>query len=120
MHAPLALACSSLLVLAGCHTLEYDLSEVPVPVSAQEAQAEASEIVPFEIEANDVMWVYGAFGRSEPDVGELVAERAQGYDRVANLRVRQYSGFVDWLVTHLSLTLVRMKSVEIEGQLVRD
>jgi len=99
-------------------TLEYDLSEVFVPVSAKPAGVAAST-VPFHLEGSDVQWVYGAFGESEADVGALLAKKAQGYDEVANFRVRYYSSFVDFLVTHLSLSLVRMKSVEIEGELVR-
>jgi hypothetical protein len=112
------LVCASWLVLAGCQTLRYDLSDVAVPVSGKPAEA-AAETVAFQLEARDVQWVYGAFGESEPDVGALLAERAQGYDEVANFRVRHYSSFVDFLVTHLSLSLVRMKTVAIEGELVR-
>lgn len=71
-------------------------------------------VEPFTIEAHNVLWVHGLFGHAPPDVAALVA------DRIAGFRVRQDSGFHDWLITHLSLTLVRRRTVVIEGQLVRD
>lgn len=66
------------------------------------------------------LWAHGAFGHTPPDVAALLADEARGYDRVAGLRVEQRSGFHQWLVAHLSLTLVRMRTVVIEGQLVKD
>ena len=56
----------------------------------------------------------------QPDVAGLVTEAAEGYDRIADFRIRQSGSFHDWLLTHLSATLVRMKTVVITGQLVRD
>jgi hypothetical protein len=49
----------------------------------------------------------------------MLAEHAAGSDGVASLRVRQGAGFHDWLLTHLTLTLVRMKTVVVEGEVVR-
>jgi hypothetical protein len=108
------------LAAAGCVSLDYDLSTVPVPISAKPAAPDAGEVVPFTIEAMNVLWAHGAFGHHPPDVAALLAEEARGYDRIAGLRVEQRSGFHQWLVAHLSLTLVRMRTVVIEGQLVKD
>lgn len=107
------------LASAACQTLDYDLASVPIPVSAKPAEP-GSEVVPFELKGKNVLWVHGLFGKSQPEVAALVAERSRGFDRIAGFRVRQAGGFHDWLLTHLSLTLVRMKTVVIEGQLVRD
>lgn len=119
------LASRSLLLAAlvwpgavACVSLDYDLSQVPVPISAKPATS--GEVEPFAIEAHNVLYVHGLFGRNPPSVEELVSERAQGYDGIANFRVRQTSNVSQWLLTHLSLTLVRMRTVEIEGELVRD
>ena len=109
-----------LTLVVSCVSLDYDLSSVPIPISAKAAEAGASSVVPFEIEANNYLWVDGLLGRSQPDVAELVREKAAGYDRIANFRVTQSAGFHDWLIAHLSVTLVRMKTVVIEGELVRD
>lgn len=109
-----------LLLASGCMTLDADLSQVPVPVSAKPAPAGATHVEPFRIEARHTLWVHGLAGRSTPDVGALVAEAAEGYDRIASFRFRQEGNVHHWLLTHLSLTLVRMKKVVVEGELVRD
>jgi hypothetical protein len=108
------------LFAGACVTVDYDLSTVPVPVSAKPAEPGTLEAVPFRIEARNVLWFDGLFGRSTPDVAALVMEEARGYDRIADFRVSNETSFHQWLLTHLSLTLVRMKTVVIRGQLVRD
>ena len=115
-----AFALALALQAASCVALDYDLSSVPVPVSAKPAEPGQGEGVPFRIEARNLLWFDGLFGRRTPDVGLLVSEQARGYDRIANFRVSQESSFHQWLLTHLTLTLVRMKTVVIQGQLVRD
>ena len=75
---------------------------------------------PFRIEERSILWVHGLLGQSSPDVAALVAEAGRGYDRIAGFRVSVAGGFHDWLLTHLSGALVRMKTVVIEGELVRD
>ena len=54
------------------------------------------------------------------DVAALVREASEGHSQITGFRVVQSASFHDWLITHLSMTLVRMKTVEIEGQLVRN
>ena len=103
-----------------CVSFDYDLSSVPVPVSAKPAEAGAREVVPFRVEARNVLWFDGLFGHTPPDVAALVTEQARGHDRVAAFKVRHDTNFHQWLLTHLSLTLVRMKTVVITGQLVND
>jgi len=108
------------LLAAGCVALDYDLSSIPIPVSATPAAPGEGEIEPFEIKARNVLWFDGLFGHERPDVAALLAERARGADRIAGFRVSQETNFHQWLLTHLSLTLVRMKTVVIRGELVRD
>ena len=104
----------------GCVSLDYDLSMVPIPVSAKPAVPGEGTAEQFRIEAKNVLWVNGLLGRSTPDVAALVAERARGYDRIADFKVSQETNVHQWLLTHLSLTLVRMRTVVIQGQLIRD
>lgn len=114
MFLLLAVACS------GCSSLEYDLSSVRVPVSAKPAGPDSGPTESFEIREKSILWVHGLFGRSTPDIAGLVTEAAANHDRVASFRVTSGAVFHDWLATHLSLTLIRMKTVVIEGELVRD
>jgi hypothetical protein len=115
---PLALVLA--LCASACVSVDYDLSSVAVPVSAKPAEPGQGEAVPFRIEARNVLWFDGLFGRSTPDVAALVAEQARGYDRIADFKVSQETNIHQWLLTHLTLSLVRMKTVVIRGELVRD
>ncbi len=112
------LAC--IVLTGGCGTIEYDLSTVPIPVSAKPADPNSGTIVPLEIEKKSILWVHGLLGQTSPDVAAFVAEAAHGYDRIAGFRVSVSAGFHDWLLTHLSGTLARFKTVSIEGHLVKD
>jgi hypothetical protein len=111
---PLALAA------AGCITVDYDLSSIPIPVSAKPADPREGEIEPFRIEARTVLWLDGLFGQTTPDVAALVAEKARSCDRIADFKVSQETNIHQWLLTHLTLSLVRMKTIVIRGELVRD
>ena len=111
LFAPLAAACLS---------LDYDLSSVPIPVSAKPAEPGAAEVVPFRVEARQQLFLDGLFGRTTPDVAALTTEASQGYDRIARFHVKQTTNIHQWLLTHLTLSLWRMKTVVIEGELVRD
>ena len=115
----LLIPCLALLATA-CLSLDYDLSGVPMPISAKPAEPGVAEAVPFRIEARQQLFLDGLFGRSTPDVAALVTEAGQGYDRIARFRVKQTTNVHQWLLTHLSLSLWRMKTVVIEGELVRD
>lgn len=112
---------TSLVALcASCVSLDYELSSVPVSISAKPETAPGVVTEPFRIEARNVLWVHGLFGHREPDVAALVRDAAEGWDRIARFRVTQAGNVHHWLLTHLSLTLIRMKGVVIEGVLVRD
>lgn len=119
-HALRVLAPLLALLFTACLGLDYEISSVPIPISAKPAEPDAGEVTPFEIEARNVLWLDGLFGHRAPDVASLVTERAAGYDRIADFRVSQETNIHQWLLTHLTLSLVRMKTVVISGQLVRD
>ena len=104
------------VALGGCASLDYDLSAVPVPVSAKPAPDGDGE--PFRLEGKSVLWLHGLAGHSQPDVAALVAAASAGHGAITDFRVRQSASFHDWLITHLTLTLVRMKTVVVEGRLV--
>ena len=122
MHAMKYALLAWMLVFSGCMSLQYDLDSVAIPLLAKAAPADldASKVTPFRVTSKDILWAHGAFGRSMPDVAEMLNSVIDGHDRVAGFRVTQSGGFHEWLAVHLSLTLVRMKTVVIEGQLIRD
>ena len=111
--AALSLVCSA--VAAGCTSLRYDLTPVPFPVSASPAPMDAKAEV-FETTRKSVLWVHGLFGESQPDVAELVRISAEPCLGVANFRAVASTSLHDWLVTHLTLGFVRMKTVTVSGE----
>lgn len=113
-HVPFAV----LLLTAACSSLRYDLASVPYPVSAQPAAAgTASER--FEVTGRSVPWVHGLLGDSQADVAALLQEACGPCAGVANFRAAAAASFHDWLVTHLTLGFVRMKTVTVSGDRLR-
>jgi len=106
---------AALALTAGCMPLRYDLSSVPFPVSASPAPMDAKTEV-FETTRKSVLWVHGLFGESSTDVAELVRIAAEPCAGVSNFRVTMAASFHDWLLTHLTLGLVRIKTVTVTGQ----
>jgi hypothetical protein len=107
-----------LLSSAACSSLEFDLARVPFPVSAQPPPAGAP-VEPFELRDALVLWVHGLFGESQPDVEALLIAECRGCDAVYDFRAQASSSFHAWLATHLSLGLVRYKTVTITGKKLR-
>lgn len=120
---PGALLVTLLLSVAtvGCSSFAYDLTEIDIEVSVKpEPAGSGARVEPFSIETKNVLYVHGLFGEKIPDIRELLAEETAGADRIRNFRVRRFGNFWDWLGTHLSLSLVRLKTVVIEGDAVYD
>jgi hypothetical protein len=103
-----------LLLGASCSSLQYDLATVPFPVSASPAPA-GQNGEPFEAKDSLVMYGYGLFGESQPDVAGKLREACGDCAGVADFRVSASASFHAWLATHLSLGLVRYKVVTIRG-----
>ncbi len=111
---------TAVLVLAGCSTTHFELESLPVPILSNDAGFEGAERQPFEERRKSILWVHGLFGESVPDIASIVGERAAGADAIVDFRVAHGAVFHDWLITHLSLTLIRMKTVTIRGAVVRE
>jgi hypothetical protein len=110
---PLAVAVTALL--AGCTSLHYDLASVPFPVSASPAPPNAVA-EPFTATGKYVLWVHGLFGEDQADVAALLRDACPSCDGVAEFRASAATSFHDWLVTHLTLGFVRMKTITITGR----
>ncbi len=104
----------ALLLTAACSSLRYDLASVPFPVSASPAPLGVAT-QSFTTAGKSVLWVHGLFGDSQPDVAALVRDACGECAGVANFRATAGASFHDWLVTHLTLGLVRMKTVTVAG-----
>ncbi len=111
------LAVLLLALCSACGSLKYDLSDLDFPLRAGPAPA-GSTTRPFALETKSILWIHGLAGHRQPDVAQQLRVLEPGPGGIANLRVTQGASFHDWLLTHLSLTLVRMKTVRIEGEVV--
>jgi hypothetical protein len=116
--APLCLFALASAILPGCATTTFDLSGVSVPVRADCVVPAGAIVVPFRVEAKSILWFHGLLGERVPDVAAIVKAQAADCDEVVNFRVRHVTKFPDWLATHLSLSLVRGKTVVVEGDRV--
>ncbi len=106
-----------LILLTSCSSMRYDLKGVTFPVHATaNAYGEGEE---FELTSKYVMYVHGLLGEKQPKVAELLKEHCGDAKAVTDFRVRAGASIFDWLGTHLSLGLVRLKTVRITGRLVR-
>ncbi len=113
--------CAALTLVAAtaaCATVRYDLAGVPFPVSATPVRADADGDR-FVLQDKYVLWLHGAAGESQPDIaGELLAN-CLPCAGIADFRVDTSTSFHDWLVTHVTLGLVRMKTVTVTGLRLR-
>ncbi len=118
-----SLRLASFLVLAmlaaACSSLRYDLGEVPFPISASPLRGASDPSDRFVLQGKHVLWVHGLLGEDQPDIqGQLLANLIPCVG-VADFRVTSAATFHDWLLTHLSLGLVRMKTVTVTGTRIR-
>jgi hypothetical protein len=104
-----------LLALTSCSSMNYNLEGVNFPVHAT-ASAEGET---FSLQSKYVMYVHGLFGEKQPKVAALLKEHCGDAQSVTDFRVSAGASIWDWLGTHLSLGLVRLKTVTISGRVVR-
>lgn len=103
------------LLSAACANVRYDLAGVPFPVMATPAPAGAPAGAPFEVKQKYILWGYGLFGESQPDVAGALRSDGAPTAAVTDFRVAASANLWDWLGTHLSLGLVRLRTVRVSG-----
>lgn len=102
-------------LFAGCSNMHYELAELPFPVSASPLRGAPDAGDRFVLTEKHVLWVHGLFGETQPDIqGQMLANLIPCAG-VADFRVSSASSFHDWLVTHLTLGFIRMKTVTVSG-----
>lgn len=115
MRIPATISIVLLSLTAGCSSLRYDLASVPFPVSASPAPAGVATET-FTTTGKSVLWVHGLFGDDQADVAAMLREAGGTTTGVANFRAAASASFHDWLLTHLTLGLLRMKTVTVSGE----
>lgn len=102
---------------AACANVRYGLDGVPFPVMASPAPAGAAG-ERFEHKDKYILWGYGLFGEKQPDVAGALRGAGAPPAAIADFRVSASANLWDWLGTHLSLGLVRLRTVTISGMRV--
>ena len=106
---------AALALLASCTSVQWDLKDVPFPVSASPLERPPAGTSSFSTTSSYVLWCYGLFGESQPEVKEQLMKAAIPCAGVADFRVNASASFHDWLLAHLTLGIVRRKTVTITG-----
>lgn len=120
MNAILRGACLLALGLTtACSHLQYDLGDPPFPISASPFRGEPGAGDRFVLHDKHVLWVHGLFGESQPDIQGQMMQNLLPCAGVADFRVSASSSFHDWLLTHLTLGFIRMKTVTVTGVRIR-
>ena len=114
MHKRIA-AIAFLLAMTSCSSMRYELEGVGFPVHADSANGGEE----FSLKSKYVMYVHGLLGEKQPKVAELLKDHCGNAKAVTDFRVSAGASLWDWLGTHLSLGLVRLKTVTIRGRVVR-
>lgn len=109
-------ALSALLMLAGCGSFAYNLASLPFPVLAGPNTDPALASEPFELRGKHTLYLHGWLGETQPAVDTLVREAVGDGRGVANFRVQVAASLHDWVITHLTLGIVRLKTVTIRGE----
>ena len=113
-------ACASFVLVAlttGCASVRYDLGTLPFPVSASPVPDGAGDR--FVLRDKHVLWLHGLAGDSQPDVAGALLANCIPCAGIADFRVETSASLHDWLVTHLTLGFVRMKTVTVTGVRLR-
>jgi hypothetical protein len=73
----------------------------------------------FVLHDKHVLWLHGLAGETQPDIAAGLLANCLPCAGIADFRVSTASSFHDWLVTHVTLGLVRMKTVTVTGLRLR-
>ena len=106
-----------LLAVSGC-ALNFDSTQLGVPVSLAEAAQAPPQGTTFRVTKHPVFLLWGAVTASPPNVEDVLAGQVGAGARIANLRIRIRSRWSDLLVTVLSAGLISPRSVTLEGVVV--
>lgn len=111
-----SVALAALLLLTGCGSFAYDLASLPYPVLAGPNTDPTLASEPFELRGKHTLYLHGWLGETQPAVDTLVREAVGDARGVANFRVQVAASLHDWVITHLTLGIVRLKTVTIRGE----
>ncbi len=116
----MSLARGSSLVLLLCLCLSacsqtYDARGVGVPVTMAIPAAQPAQGERFSVSSHAVFGLWGTVSIKQPSLRKALAAQLAGGTGIADLRIKVKSGFMDVLLTGLTLGLIVPRSVTFEG-----
>jgi hypothetical protein len=110
----------ALLLAASACALNFDSTQLGVPVSLAEAAQAPPQGTRFQVTKHPVFLLWGGVTASPPNLEDILAGQVGTGGRIANLRIRIRSRWPDLLVTVLSAGLISPRSVTFDGVVVSE
>jgi hypothetical protein len=114
LHAALLLC---LLLSACAHT--FDARGLGVPVTMATPATQPPQGDRFSVTSHAVFGLWGVISIKEPSLRKALAAQLAGGSGVADLRIKVKSGFLDVILTGITLGLIVPRSVTFEGVVTR-
>lgn len=104
----------ALLAGAGC-AQSFDATSLGVPATMAGPSGEAAQGTPFRTSAHSVHGIFGLVSISQASLQKALARQLVGGQGVTNLKIKTKSGWLDVLITGLTLGLIVPRTVVFEG-----
>lgn len=105
---------AALLGTAAC-TQTFDATSLGVPATMAVAPGDTTQGTPFRSTAHTVHGLFGLVTVSQANLRKSLARQLVGGEGISNLKIRTKSGWLDVLVTGLTLGLIVPKTVVYTG-----
>jgi hypothetical protein len=103
------------LVGSGACTQTFDATSLGVPATMAVAPGDTTQGTPFRSTSHTVHGLFGLVTVSQANLRKSLARQLVGGEGISNLKIRTKSGWLDVLVTGLTLGLVVPRTVVYTG-----
>lgn len=100
---------------AGACTQTFDATSLGVPATMAVAPGDTTQGTPFRSTAHTVHGLFGLVTVSQANLRKSLARQLVGGEGISNLKIRTKSGWLDVLVTGLTLGLIVPRTVVYSG-----
>lgn len=115
MKSPLRhLGLAALLATAAC-TQTFDATSLGVPATMAALPGDTTQGTPFRTTAHTVHGLFGLLPIGQANLRKALSRQLVGGQGISNLKIKTKSGWLDVLVTGLTLGLVVPRTVIYEG-----
>jgi hypothetical protein len=102
----------------GCIQQKFDATSLGVPATMAAPPGEVTEGKPFRTTSHSVHGLFGMVTITQANLNKNLAQQLVGGTGVAQLKITTKSGWLDMLVTGLTLGLIVPRTVVYEGVII--